>query len=47
LVKIRQEGFAGNIEAAKGHSIGWIKVLGWMQAFVERGETIETRPASA
>jgi len=43
LVKIRQEGFAGNIEAAKGHSIGWIKVLGWMQAFVEKGDTIDTR----
>ena len=43
LVKIRQEGFAGNIEMAKGHSLGWVKVLGWMQAFVEKGETIETR----
>jgi uncharacterized protein YndB with AHSA1/START domain len=43
LVKIRQEGFAGNIQQAQGHSQGWMKVLGWMQAYIERGETIETR----
>jgi uncharacterized protein YndB with AHSA1/START domain len=43
LVKIRQEGFAGDVEQAKGHSIGWTKVLGWMQAFVEKGETVDTR----
>ncbi len=43
LVKIRQEGFAGNLEAAQCHSRGWTLVLGWMQAFVEKGETIETR----
>src|SRR5439155_3819556 len=43
LVKIRHEGFAGNLEQAKGHSIGWTKVLGWMQAFLEKGETVNTR----
>jgi uncharacterized protein YndB with AHSA1/START domain len=46
LVKIRHEGFADNLEAATGHSRGWTLVLGWLQAFVERGETVETRPAS-
>jgi len=45
LVKIRQEGFAGNVQQAQGHSIGWAKVLGWMQAFVEKGETVDTRSA--
>lgn len=43
VVKIRHTGFAGNIAAAQGHSQGWIRVLGWMQAFVEKGETVETR----
>jgi len=46
LVKIRQEGFAGDMEAAVGHSKGWVRVLGWLQAFVEKGETTETRPAA-
>ena len=43
LVKIRQEGFAGNLEQAQGHSRGWTLVLGWMQAFIEKGETIDSR----
>lgn len=48
VVKVRHEGFAGHVEAAAGHQQGWIRVLGWMQAFVERGETVETRdPVSA
>jgi len=47
LLKIRQTGFAGAPQAAKGHADGWQRVLGWMQAFVERGETAETRPAAA
>src|SRR5215471_17687141 len=45
LVKIRHSGFAGNLAAAEGHTRGWVRVLGWMQAFVERGETVDTRPA--
>lgn len=43
LVKIHHSGFAGYPEVAKGHSQGWTKVLGWLQAFVENGETIDTR----
>ena len=43
LVKIRQDGFAGNIQSAQDHSRGWAKVLSWMQAYIERGETIDTR----
>jgi uncharacterized protein YndB with AHSA1/START domain len=43
LVKIRQEGFTGAPEQARSHSEGWTRVLGWMQAFVENGETVETR----
>lgn len=43
LVKIRHTGFAGFPKEAMGHSQGWTRVIGWMQAFIERGETIDTR----
>jgi uncharacterized protein YndB with AHSA1/START domain len=43
VVKIRHEGFAGAPEAACNHAQGWTRVLGWMQAFVENGETVDTR----
>ena len=45
LVKVRQEGFAGAPAAAAGHLEGWKRVLNWMEAFLERGETVETRKA--
>jgi uncharacterized protein YndB with AHSA1/START domain len=41
LVRIRHSGFAGNIEGVKSHSEGWKRVLGWMQAFVESGKTVD------
>ena len=43
LVKIRHTGFASNQQAAEGHRQGWIRVLGWMQLFVEKGQTLDTR----
>jgi uncharacterized protein YndB with AHSA1/START domain len=43
LLKLTHSGFAGNADHAKGHSIGWALVLGWVQAFVERGETVDAR----
>lgn len=43
LVRVRHSGFAGNIESCKAHGEGWKRVLGWVQVFVERGETIENR----
>jgi uncharacterized protein YndB with AHSA1/START domain len=43
LVKITHEGFAGNLEAANDHSEGWKRVMGWLHAFVEKGETIDSR----
>jgi uncharacterized protein YndB with AHSA1/START domain len=46
VVKMRHEGFAGQPEQARGHYLGWIRVLGWMQAFLENGETVDTRPPS-
>jgi uncharacterized protein YndB with AHSA1/START domain len=45
LVRIRHSGFAGDAPAAADHGQGWKRVLGWMQAYVERGETIDSRPA--
>ena len=44
LVKIRHTGFAGAPQHAANHAEGWKRVLGWMQGFVERGETVDTRP---
>ncbi len=43
VVKLTHTGFAGNAEMAKGHSIGWTLVLGWLQAFVGKGETVTSR----
>lgn len=43
LVRIRHSGFAGDVEQATRHGEGWKRVLGWARAFVERGETVETR----
>lgn len=43
LVKIHHSGFAGNLEALQAHTQGWIRVLGWIQAYVEKGETVQTR----
>jgi uncharacterized protein YndB with AHSA1/START domain len=45
FVKIRHEGFAGNLAQAKSHGDGWIRVLGWMQNFIEEGKTIDAREA--
>ncbi len=43
LLKLTHTGFAGSADQAKGHSLGWTLVLGWLQAFVEKGETVDTR----
>lgn len=39
LVRVRQEGFAGNFASAKSHGEGWKRVLGWLEAFVIKAET--------
>jgi len=44
VLRIHHSGFAVQPGAAKSHSQGWIQVLGWMQSFMERGETVDTRP---
>ncbi len=42
-VKLRHSGFAGDEKACKDHAEGWKRVLVWMQAFAENGETVDTR----
>ncbi|MGC1453172.1 MAG: SRPBCC domain-containing protein [Candidatus Sulfotelmatobacter sp.] len=46
LVKLRHEGFVGDPKGAIGHGEGWKRVLGWMQAYVENGETADTRKSA-
>jgi len=43
LVKLTHSGFAGDAEQTKNHSIGWTMVLGWLQAYTEKGETVASR----
>jgi uncharacterized protein YndB with AHSA1/START domain len=43
ILKLTHIGFAGNIEQAKNHSMGWTLVVTWLQSFVEKGETVDTR----
>jgi len=43
LVKLRHEGFADNAKQALSHGDGWKRVFGWLTAYLERGETIDTR----
>jgi uncharacterized protein YndB with AHSA1/START domain len=42
VVKLRHEGFVGAPHAAD-HGEGWKRVFGWLLAYLERGETIDTR----
>jgi uncharacterized protein YndB with AHSA1/START domain len=42
-VKLTHTGFAGDTEQANNHTIGWNLILGWLQGYVERGETVSTR----
>ena len=46
-VSIRHSGFQALPEAARAHAQGWSRVLAWMQAYVEKGETADTRKALA
>jgi len=42
-VRLSHSGFAQAPAAAHTHYQGWLRVTAWMQAFVEKGETAETR----
>lgn len=41
-VRIRHSGFAVRPEAHE-HAQGWQRILAWIQAFVEKGATVDTR----
>jgi len=43
LLKVRHSGFAGHLDQAHGHRKGWEASLGWLQAFIEKGETVDSR----
>jgi uncharacterized protein YndB with AHSA1/START domain len=43
LVRVRHEGFGSDAKAAADHVQGWTRVLGWLQSFVEKGETVDSR----
>lgn len=46
LVRIRHSGFAAHPELSQAYR-GWPRMLGWLQALLERGETVDQRkPAS-
>lgn len=45
LVRIRHSGLSAYPEIAQSYG-GWPRMLGWLQALLERGDTIETRTAS-
>lgn len=46
LLKLRHSGLAAHPEIAQNYR-GWPFILGWLQAFVERGETSESRKAAS
>lgn len=37
-VRVTQEGFAGNFASAQSHGEGWKRVLGWLEAYIQRDE---------
>jgi uncharacterized protein YndB with AHSA1/START domain len=46
LIRITHSGFAAHPELANAYR-GWPRMLGWLQAYLDRGETVEDRkPAS-
>jgi uncharacterized protein YndB with AHSA1/START domain len=43
LLKIRHEGFAAMPATAADHAEGWKRVMGWLAAYLEKGEEVEAR----
>lgn len=46
LVRIRHSGLAAHPEIAQAYR-GWPRMLSWLQALIERGETVEQRPGAS
>ena len=45
LVRITHSGFADHPELTQAYR-GWPRMLGWLQVFIEKGETVDTRKAA-
>lgn len=45
LLRLRHTGLASHPELAQSYQ-GWSRILGWIQAYLESGETVESRKAS-
>jgi len=43
LVRLRHSGFAEAPGAVNSHYQGWVRVTGWMQAYLEDGATVDSR----
>ena len=43
LLRLRHSGLAAHPELSQSYR-GWPRMLGWLQAFLERGETVHDRP---
>lgn len=43
MVRVRHSGFADHLDQAKSHQNGWDASMNWLKAFIETGETFETR----
>jgi uncharacterized protein YndB with AHSA1/START domain len=43
MVRVRHSGFADHLDQAKSHQNGWRASMDWLKAFIETGETFETR----
>jgi len=46
LVRIRHSGFASHPELTQAYR-GWPRMLAWLQALLEKGETVEQRPPAS
>lgn len=46
LVRLRHSGLAAHPKLAESYR-GWPRMLGWLQALLERGETVEDRKAAS
>ena len=44
-VRVRHSGFAGDVRDAQDHGNGWIRVLGWMEAYLVHNQSIDQRAA--
>ena len=44
LVRLRHSGFSGHPDQAKSHHAGWCASMEWLRDYVEKGETVDSRP---